>query len=377
VENDVDTQIREIVSNTFRKAILISLGVVWLIASAYAQGLSSSDATSLQGKRIKAPLTCGADGYVITWVAANSRFECLAQTGGGSGTVTNSGSLTSGAVIKGNGGADVTASGASIDASNNLSTPGGINAGVGSGVTGALDLTDSVSGFKATITPATLGGNRTITQQDVAGDMAVLSGSFAVDDCAKYSSAGKLVSAGPCAGGGGSSGLVLVEQHTASSSASLDFTSCFSSTYDDYRIELVNLVLATNNVDLDFRVSTDGGSTFSTTGYEYIFENNSTSNAGWTATASTSTSSILLAPGIDNTQSYGVSGEISFRGPLSASLKKSLDFRLTFVLQAVARRYMQIGAGFWGTTTAVNAFRLLASSGNITSGTVRCYGIAK
>jgi hypothetical protein len=170
---------------------------------------------------------------------------------------------------------------------------------------------------------------------------------------------------------------VLVEQHTASSSASLDFTSCFSSTYDDYRIELVNLVLATNNVDLDFRVSTDGGSTFSTTGYEYIFENNSTSNAGWTATASTSTSSILLAPGIDNTQSYGVSGEISFRGPLSASLKKSLDFRLTFVLQAVARRYMQIGAGFWGTTTAVNAFRLLASSGNITSGTVRCYGIAK
>src|SRR6266567_4437465 len=56
-----------------------------LVASSVgaAQSLSSSNASSIQGKRVKSPLTC-ADTFVLTWVAANSRFECL--PGGGSGS---------------------------------------------------------------------------------------------------------------------------------------------------------------------------------------------------------------------------------------------------------------------------------------------------
>ena len=62
---------------------------------------------------------------------------------------------------------------------------------------------------------------------------------------------------------------MLLEQHTASNSATLDFTACISSAYDEYRIEFVALVPATNNVDLWLLVSTDGGSTFDSTSGHY------------------------------------------------------------------------------------------------------------
>ncbi|HTM49907.1 MAG TPA: hypothetical protein VL285_14545 [Bryobacteraceae bacterium] len=48
-----------------------------------AQTLSNSNATSIQGKRVKSPLVCG-DGFVLTWIGANNRFDCLAGGGVGS-----------------------------------------------------------------------------------------------------------------------------------------------------------------------------------------------------------------------------------------------------------------------------------------------------
>jgi len=60
--------------------ILIGLFVTSTVG--LAQSLSNSNATSIQGKRVKSPLAC-ADTSVLRWVAANSRFECLA---GGSGS---------------------------------------------------------------------------------------------------------------------------------------------------------------------------------------------------------------------------------------------------------------------------------------------------
>src|SRR6185503_12648476 len=59
----------------------------------------------------------------------------------------------------------------------------------------------------------------------------------------------------------GSSGLVLLEQHTASSSATLDFTS-ISGTYDEYEIHFVNIVPATNNVSFQMRMGTGAGPTY-------------------------------------------------------------------------------------------------------------------
>ena len=61
---------------------LILIGLLAASSVGAAQSLTSSDATSIQGKRVKSPLAC-SDGFVLTWVAANSRFECLAGGSGG------------------------------------------------------------------------------------------------------------------------------------------------------------------------------------------------------------------------------------------------------------------------------------------------------
>src|SRR5262249_24085010 len=65
------------------------IGLLAVSQAGRAQSLTNTNATSIQGKPVKSPLTCN-DGFVLTWVAANSRFECLAGgSGGGGGGATS------------------------------------------------------------------------------------------------------------------------------------------------------------------------------------------------------------------------------------------------------------------------------------------------
>src|SRR5271165_3582301 len=66
------------------------------------------------------------------------------------------------------------------------------------------------------------------------------------------------------AGAQGSGSFVLVEEHTAASSAALNFTTCLTATYDDYDIEFVSLLPASGSNDVMLQVSTNGGSTYDT-----------------------------------------------------------------------------------------------------------------
>src|SRR5207249_2523762 len=52
-----------------------------LSAAAFGQWFGTSNASRIQGQRVKNPLAC-SDTYSLVWVAANLQFECLA---GGSG----------------------------------------------------------------------------------------------------------------------------------------------------------------------------------------------------------------------------------------------------------------------------------------------------
>jgi hypothetical protein len=174
----------------------------------------------------------------------------------------------------------------------------------------------------------------------------------------------------------GSSGLNLIEQHTASTSASLDFTTCISGTYDTYQFELLNILPATDGAFLHMRVSTDGGSTWVTaTDYSYqAFRFNGGSAAG----SGTGQTAIVFSEtnGIGNAASFGLVGTLKLYSPGSTSVHKAVNGQIQF-RNTTALRIVHIVSGIYEQNTAVNAVQFFASTGNLTSGTIRCYGLAK
>lgn len=179
-------------------------------------------------------------------------------------------------------------------------------------------------------------------------------------------------------------GLMLLEEHTASSSSELDFTTCFTSAYDDYDIRIVDLVVGTAGATIELQCSTNGGSSYDT-GSNYAWAVlYGTSGGGSGINNADSDTAIQLR----NSGGSGAPGNpvplvaaMSVQGPLSAAAYKSFHGTLNAPAQADvgSGHYADICAlsGVYKSTTAVNAFRLLPSTGNFASGTVRVYGRTK
>lgn len=171
----------------------------------------------------------------------------------------------------------------------------------------------------------------------------------------------------------------LVQTCTASASATCDFTA-ITSTYDEYIFEITNLVNATDNVSLYVLVSTDGGSTWASTTYSYANNENAADSSSGSIANSSSTSQFIVSGtriGIGNGTGKGLTMRLELSAPLSASLWKSIRWQGVFIRTGSNIAIFPGGQGNWQTTTAVNAIRFQFSSGNITSGAIRLYGIAK
>ena len=59
--------------------------------------------------------------------------------------------------------------------------------------------------------------------------------------------------------------MTLISEQTASSSATIDFTSGIDSTYDSYVFKFINIQPATDDQTLQFNMSSDGGSNYNVT----------------------------------------------------------------------------------------------------------------
>lgn len=178
-------------------------------------------------------------------------------------------------------------------------------------------------------------------------------------------------------GGGGSGGLVYLATLTASGSATLDDTTHITSTYDAYRFILEDVLPATDGVNLLMRFSTNAGSSWISTGYE-------------NADGGSITNGILLnGPEIEGTNlnnvrvicndaNYaGASGELLLTNPNSSKYKKAIG-NFTYFTNATNMMARAFSGGVYsGATTAINGVRFMMSSGNITSGKIRIYGIQK
>ncbi len=207
-----------------------------------------------------------------------------------------------------------------------------------------------------------------------AGDLPL--GSSSAFGAVKVDNTTITAAAGVISAVGGSAGaLILLEQHTASSSAALNFTTWYSSSYDEYIIEFINVIPATSNVFLGIQVSTNGGSSYDTAGNynawkQYFY------SGGSGIDSFVSNTYIPVSQAQDTTSTAGHCGMCRLFSPGSTSLNKT--FHSTGVCMQTSSLFVRHETiAYYNSTTAINAMRFLYSSGNITSGIVRIYGVSK
>ena len=176
--------------------------------------------------------------------------------------------------------------------------------------------------------------------------------------------------------------LNLISTQTASSSATISFTSGIDSTYKEYIFNFYDIHPATDNVDFKFNMSADGGSNYNVTKtstgfYAYNFESGSGQGLDYEASydLAQSTSFQFLAADVGNANDESCVGTLHLFDPSNTTFVKHFIF--------VGNRYVATPisandyfAGYGNTTSAVNAVQFKFSSGNIDAGTIKLYGVS-
>lgn len=173
-------------------------------------------------------------------------------------------------------------------------------------------------------------------------------------------------------GGVGTGALTLISTLTASSSASLAWTSIGS--YTAYLLIVRDILPATNNAQTLFQVGEGGGPTWKTS--NYLSQAAEATYGSVIEGLTGSNSGMLLLYGMSNTGSNGNIGQYTIGNPTN-SLYKWLSGTAGFYDNFTgATASMVVSGQYTGDTTAVTAFRVIMSSGNIASGTASLYGIS-
>lgn len=176
---------------------------------------------------------------------------------------------------------------------------------------------------------------------------------------------------------GGLLGWQLLSTQTAASSATIDFTSAITSTFDDYLIVASNVVPVTDNVTISMRTSSNNGSSYDSgaTDYSYAGVYLEEGSATVTSFRGNGVSSVPVMSGSGNNTGESGSFELSFIG-VNTSLYKLGKLDSIQVYQTGNQQTINHG---WSrkSTSAINAVRFFASSGNILTGTFRLYGLKK
>jgi len=175
--------------------------------------------------------------------------------------------------------------------------------------------------------------------------------------------------------------LVLLSEQTASSSASISFTTGIDSTYPIYKFELIGLHPA-SRTQLTFNLSSDGGSNYNVTKTTTLFyaihtEDNASAGLSYDTgkdLAQGTGFQILTRSDIDEDNDSSCSGEIFLFNPSSTTFVKHFISRMQQMAynNASADTYV---AGYGNTTSAIDGVQFKMASGNIDSGTIKLYGI--
>jgi hypothetical protein len=175
--------------------------------------------------------------------------------------------------------------------------------------------------------------------------------------------------------------MVLLSSQTASSSATISFTTGIDSTYKEYQFYFINIHASASAAYLQFNMSTDGGSNYNvtktTTNFAAYHDEADTDTGfgyetGNDLAQSTGFQNLTTDQSIDN--DAGSCGSLTLFNPASTTYVKHF-ISVTSSFNTSSYQKNQFAAGYGNTTSAVNAVQFKMDSGNIDDGTILMYGI--
>ena len=181
-----------------------------------------------------------------------------------------------------------------------------------------------------------------------------------------------------------SGAMNLITTNTISSGvSSSSFTSNIDSTYDTYIFKYINMHPATDATELQFQVSTDGGSSYgvaitSAAFQAYHIEGDDSQGVAYYAAddLAQGTGFQNLCNNVGNGNDESMSGTLYLFNPSSTTFVKHwMNNSHSYSGGDFALNGFQ--AGYVNSTSAVNAVQFKMTGGNIDSGVIKMYGLSK
>ena len=185
-----------------------------------------------------------------------------------------------------------------------------------------------------------------------------------------------IVNSGTATGFGGGA-WIFIKSQTASNVASIEFKNGVSdvildSTYPLYKVIGYDIVPITDDSNIQIQFSTDTGASYITSGYSTIVQR-MRDDADDVLAQSTTTAMNLSSVGTAANEEGAF--EFTLVNPSSASTFAKYWFDAV-TRDASARVCQFNGGGMYEATSDIDALKIMQSSGNISSGTYKLYGLS-
>ena len=295
---------------------------------------------------------------------------CIAK-GGTGGSGNDGGSIVTGGAggIAGTG--DFTFSGgrgedgsfiSNADGSAFLTAAGG-SSFFGAGGASQATVVGSVSGYTGQMYGGGGSGGTASATGNVAG-AAGAAGAIVITEYLSLQGANSNPSSGD---------LVLIQSQTASSSASISFTTGIGPVYDNYKLVMYGVTL-TNAGNIEMVYSIDNGASYLNSGY-YIAGQSVTAGGVSSSYAQAAAANILLDTAQGTSATGNWCGDITFFDLNCSTFQKRGNANTNADNTLAAGIFYKSFGILNSTTSAVNAIKISPAAGTFTTGTFKLYGI--
>ena len=175
------------------------------------------------------------------------------------------------------------------------------------------------------------------------------------------------------------SAMTLISSATASNSASIEFS---LGNYKEYVFYFVNIKPATDGADFTFNSSTDGGGNYNvikttTTFQSYHNEADTSTGLGYQPAwdLAQSTSYQLIMRDMGSASDENGNGKLQLFNPSSTTYVKHFIHTASVGGDNNDYETNQFIAGYFNTTSAINAIKFQMDSGNIDDGKILMFGV--